>query len=256
MTIKRAFLLFVLCSLILLVPITTIQASEPGYERVEYAVVVEPTIDGAWTSEDEWTDGEQTNISADIFFRSTFSYTGLVYTQFIIEILNDDTNDAGDYWQICFDGSLDGGTAPMAGDYRIEIVGHTDLTVYEGDGSGWVEVTPDAGEITWADSISDSPASSTLHWILEITIEKTSGVVLLSEIPGLRVAVYDESNSEAGVLAWPPTEQDVPDTWGINNYTMDAIPEGLTFAVMGALSSVSLIVGSKYLRKHSKKRKQ
>ena len=68
---------------------------------------------------------------------------------------------------------------------------------------------------------------------------------------GLRVAVYDASNSAAGVQDWAPgSDVNVPDEWGlISGYSPDPIPEGLTFGVMMLLSSVSLLVGYYYLRK-------
>jgi len=251
-TIVITFCILMLCSLLLLINVGTTNASEPGYTRLDYLTVVEPTIDGVWTSEDEWTDGEETMIGENVTFRSTWTMFSMdvVSTNFVIEILNDDTNDAGDYWQMCIDGSVDGGSAPQAGDYLIEIVGHADLTVYEGTGTGWTEVTPESGELSFANSISESPTSSTPHWIAEFTILKTSGNIILSEIFGLRVAVYDESNSEAGVQAWPPTDQDVPNGWGVQNYTMEPIPEALTIGVMVLLSSVSVLVGYHYFRKH------
>jgi len=248
------FCILMLCSLLLLINVGTTLASEPGYTRLDYLTVVEPTIDGVWTTDDEWTDGDVTMIGENVTFRSTWTMFSMdvVSTNFVIEILNDDTNDTGDYWQMCIDGSVDGGSAPQAGDYLIEIVGHTNLTVYEGDGTGWTEVTPESGELFFANSISASPTSSTPHWIAEFTILKTSGNIILSEIFGLRVAVYDESNSEAGVQAWPPTDQDVPDGWGINNYTMDQIPEGLSFGVLVLLSSVAVIATILVFRKRSR----
>jgi len=249
-----AFSIVMLCSLLVLINVGTTLASEPGYTRIDYSTVVEPTIDGIWTSSDEWTDGDVTMIGENVAFRSTWTMFSMdtVTTNFVVEILDDDTNDTGDYWQMCIDGSVDGGSAPQSGDYMIEIVGHTTLTVYEGTGTGWTEVTPAAGELFFAESISASPMSSTPHWVAEFTILKTAGNIILSEIFGLRVAVYDESNSAAGVQAWPPTDQDVPNGWGVQNYTMDQIPEGLSFGVLVLLSSVAVIATILVFRKRSR----
>jgi len=251
-----AFSIVMLCSLLVLINVGTTLASEPGYTRIDYSTVVEPTIDGIWTSSDEWTDGDVTMIGENVAFRSTWSMLSMdpitVTTNFVIEILDDDTNDTGDYWQMCIDGSADGGSAPQSGDFLIEIVGHTNLTVYQGDGTGWTKVTPAAGELFFANSISASPTSSTPHWIAEFTILKTAGVIQMVEIWGLRVAVYDESNSAAGVQAWPPTDQDVPDGWGVQNYTQDQIPEGLSFGVLVLLSSVAVIATILVFRKRSR----
>jgi hypothetical protein len=88
--------------------------------------------------------------------------------------------------------------------------------------------------------------------------DKTTGQIQTPQPPnGLRVAVYDESNSAAGVQAWAPgSEQDEPETWGvIADFSTDPIPEGLSFAVMVFLSSIALVVGSIYLQKRSKREK-
>ena len=250
-----AFSILMLYSLLLLITVGTIKAANPDYTRLEYPTLVEPTVDGMWTSDDEWTDGNVTMIGENVAFRSTWSQEVWlnVTSQFIIEILNDNTNDTGDYWQICIDGTLDGGNTPMTDDFRIDVVGHTNLTVYQGNVLSWTEVTPEAGELSFAESISASPTSSTPHWIAEFTIDKTAGVILTSGAAhGLRVAVYDESNSAAGVQAWPPlSDRDVPNQWGYNYYSEDPIPEGLSFGVMVLLSSVSVLIASHYFRKRS-----
>lgn len=75
----------------------------------------------------------------------------------MVEILDDNTDDAADYWQIIFDGQLDGGTAPQSDDFRIDVVGHSTITVYQGDGTGWTVVTPAEDDIVFSNQISDSP---------------------------------------------------------------------------------------------------
>lgn len=244
-----AFCLLMLCSL-LLVNVGMIEAAEPGYERISYPTQVVPTVDGAWTSPDEWTDGDITVLSDDVNFTSTWEFADAVTTRWLVEFFSDDTDDAGDYWQMCIDGDQSGGSAPQAADFRIDIVGHDTLTVYEGDGSGWTEITPDPADITWNNSISDSPTNSTPHWILEMMITKNAGIVQMGIQWNFRLAVYDESGTE-GVLSWPPTDQDVPDGYGIEDYSSENIPEGFSIAVLVILSSVAVAVGF-YMRKRSK----
>jgi len=255
---KRAFSIFMLCSLLLLITVGTTQGSEPGYTRISYPTEELPTIDGTWTSPDEWTGGNVTMINENVTFINTYYVEQMIFvwSSFVIEILNDNTNDTGDYWQICIDGLINGGTAPQDDDYRIDVVGHTNPTVYQGTGTGWTEVTPESDELFFAESISASPTSSTPHWITEFTIYLYSGVIytLNEEGFGLRVAVYDESNSAAGVQAWPPTDRDVPNGWGINYRSEEPIPEGLSFGVAVLLSSVAVIVATYSFRKRSKTR--
>jgi hypothetical protein len=252
---NRKFLVLMLCSLLLITTVGTVMAGNPDYSFLEYWAQVPATVDGEWTSPDEWTDGPVIQLSDDANF--VYVMDSSVYgSQFVVEIFSDDTEDAEDYWQICFDDGEDGGSTPQSGDYRIDIEGHTDLVFYAGNGQGWDEITPDSGEIEWAESISDSPWNSTSHWILEINILKTVRVAPSPPPTGLRVAVYDANNPNAGVLSWPPDSSvDVPDEWGsIPTYSDTPIPEGLNFAVMAFLSSVSLVLGAHYLHKRSKKR--
>lgn len=136
-----------LCSLLLL-NISIIKAAEPGYTRTDYNPTVTPTVDGKWTSNDEWAlNGEVTAIGTGAVFRSvwimeSFDPEIIVTDTFLVEFFMDTTNDAGDYWQLCIDGDQSGGSAPQSSDYRIDIVGHTTLKLYEGNGTGWREITP------------------------------------------------------------------------------------------------------------------
>jgi hypothetical protein len=253
---KRKISILMLCSLLLITTVGTVMAGNPDYSIIEYWTQVAPTFDGEWTSPDEWTDGQHVQISDSGMFTYTadIMLTGSMNSQFLVEFFTDTTDDAEDYMQICVDPSNGGGSAPGTGYGRIDIIGHTDIVCYEGDGTGWTEISTES-DIEWANSLSDSPLNSTPHWILELQFNKESGAMTLGQPPnGLRIAVYD-ANTDT-LAAWPPgSDVNVPDTWGqIPTYSMDPIPEGLTFAVMAFLSSVSLVVGAHYLRKRSKKR--
>jgi len=260
------FCIIALLSLGLLANAGIVTAYQEGYEFNHYTAMIEPTIDGKWTTPDEWTDVDmehQMDGDLNVVFRTNWLFSsGQGYSGYpvfwIIEFYDDNTEDAGDYWQICYDGQSTDGSAPDADDIRIDFVGHdqSGLTVYRGDGSGWVVTT----ELTWGesieivDSISDSPTNSTPHYIVEIVVDHQ----LINSGPDqcVRVAAYDASHSEAGVQAWPQSSRDVPDEWGKTYSLFESIPEGLTFAVMVFLSSVSLFVGQQYLQKRSKKREK
>jgi len=245
-----AFCILALCSL-LLVNTKTIKAAESGYTRTDYNPDTVPlVIDGQWTSTDEWTQkGENTTIGADVTFKSVWAMisTNIVNDTFLVEFFSDNTTDAGDYWQMCIDGDYSGGTAPQTTDYRIDIVGHTTLTVYQGTGSDWTVVTPPAS-LEWANSLSDSPTNSTPHWILEMTFHKLD----LGAGPtwNFRLAAYDENTTT--LAAWPPTPRDEPNRWGVQNYTSGLIPEGFSLSVVVLLSSVAVAVSFYFLRKRPK----
>jgi hypothetical protein len=254
---KRKLSMLILCSILLVTTVEIVIAGNPDYALIEHISQEPATIDGQWTDDEEWTDSWVVEVSDNFNFAYILDYDTMAMS-LCVEIFDDDTDDAGDYWQICFDDGDNGGSTPQTNDFRIDIVGHTDLVVYEGNGDSWNDITSDIveGEIEWANTVSDSPAESTPHWTLEIDIIKTTRMAVNPPPCGLRVAVYDASNSEAGVQDWAPDgDVDDPDTWGlVADYDLTTIPEGLTFGVMALLSSISLLAGSHYLHKRSKKR--
>jgi hypothetical protein len=156
-----AICIFVLCSL-LLASINVTRAAEPGYTRTDYNPTTTPTVDGKWTTNDEWElNGEVTTIGTGAAFRSVWVLESMtpeiiVTDTFLVEFFVDTTNDAGDYWQLCIDGDQSGGSAPQSGDYRIDIIGHTTLKLYQGNGTGWTEITPDPADIIWNNTLSAS----------------------------------------------------------------------------------------------------
>ena len=233
-----------------------VQASEPGYEVEEAYQTAEVTLDGAWGT-DEWEAGWLEWMDPDV------SYTRFVYKadsnigyapEFLIDSI-DTTDDPGDIWQICI-GEEIGGDAPQVGHNLIEIVGHETLTVYEGDGTDWVELVGDTA-VTWADSLtSDNPAPFDYeHWCAEIIVDKTAigGGPSWNGAPpiGLRVAMYDET--EDTWKAWPPqSERDVPEGWGLITGGAASIPESFSLVTVALLSSVAVAVIF-YSRRNRKK---
>lgn len=238
---------------LLLVSIGAINCvSAQADERISWGEVVPPTVDGMWTSDDEWTDGgDVTTIGEDVSFTSTWIFGDAVVTEWLVEFLSDTTDDAEDYWEFCMDGDMSGGSAPQAGDFKFVITGHTDLIWYEGDGSGWTEVSLDETEIEWANALSTSPTDSTEHWILEFVIPKNTGTVQLGVTWNLRLAAYDASTDTTA--AWPEgSDANDPSTWGMENYTSETIPEGLSLGVLMLLSSVAVVAATVVLRKRSR----
>ena len=252
---KRAisvvFTVATLCSLFSLAVIAPVNGAAAGYTHTTYFLANAVTLDGKWTTSSEWADTDIRGFGAGqtAIFRSKWGATSdfSVISQYIlVEILNDDTNDTGDYWQFCFDGDMSGGTAPQAGDIRIDIAEHKTITAYNGNGAGWTQISAPAS-FQWSNSISASPASSTPHWICEIIIDKI--VFGIGAQYWLRIAVNDASNATAGVRSWPPTSRDVPNDWGDIPYDMNPVPESLGFGVVVLLSSVAVLVGFFGLRK-------
>jgi hypothetical protein len=248
-----AFCILALCSLLLVNTRAVKAATASGYTRTDWYLQVTKTIDGIWTTTGEWTDGEPTVINQNLTFRSVWENPSDVYTNFVVEFFSDNTTDAGDYWEMCFDFN-NGGGANLGGSgryYRVYIEGHNNLTVYQGGASGWTELSSAKSDIQWANAISASPNSSIPHWILEMRILKSAGTNMIDATFGLRVAAYDANTST--LVSWPPNaNRDVPDQWGTQTYETGAFPETLTITAVVLLSSVAVVVSFHFLRKQPK----
>lgn len=230
--VTKKILLFkriIVCSLIVFLALSAISQTKAGnaaYSMTEYQCTALATIDGVWTVADEWNDGPLINMSNNARF--TYNFDMASYSmQWLIEIFTDNTNDPGDYWQLCFDPDNSGGVAPQTGDFKIEIQGHTTLKMYQGNGAGWTEISPQEGELTWANTINPSTWNTTPHWILELSDSSKIAGTLQTPLPpnGMRVAVYDATTGE--LASWAPNSSaDIPNQWGlISGYSQMPIPD-------------------------------
>jgi hypothetical protein len=257
LTISFAMLML---SCILLAGTGTIKASEAGYNVIEaYQTAMAVTVDGNWAT-GEWDDCWIEYISNGTVTDDRFAYkmdsgTGTYYMSWLFDF-SDNTTDAGDIWQLCIDGVPgDNSTAPSADCTKIEITGHTTMTVYQGDGADWVEAASLATAIVWADNMTvhDIPFNYP-HYCLEIQADKAALGAWGANPPpnGFRVAMYDASNPSQGWIAWPPTSEDDPSSWGLI-YTYDTtVPEGFSIGLVVLLSSIAVAVGFYVLRKRPK----
>ncbi len=202
------------------------KAGNAAYSMTEYQCIALATTDGVWTVADEWNDGPLITMSNNASFTYNFDMTSYSM-QWLVEIFTDSTNDTGDYWQICLDSDNSGGAAPQSGDFKIEIQGHTTLKLYQGNGTGWTEISPEADELTWANTINPSTWNSAPHWILELSdSSKIAGNLRTPQPPnGMRVAVYDATSGE--LASWAPNSSvDIPNQWGvISGYSPIPIPD-------------------------------
>ncbi len=259
-----AFCIIALCSLSLLMKRGTVRAYQAGYTVTDYVATNACTVDGTWTDPNEWVDADERQLDGDlnVIFRLKYTtdYPNWVNQYYLIEFLDDTTNDTGDYWQICYASAVEfygdpiGGTTPQTDCTKFYYEGHdvTGFKFYRGDGSAWVE----SSDYTWntdvyiVDGFGTSPLSATPHWIVEIMIEH----IHFGIQPNfwIYVAAYDDSNSGAGVQSWPAGSGDAPDDWGFLNAVQEPIPEVLTIGVIVILFSVSVLIVPHFYRKWSR----
>jgi len=242
-----------LCSLLLLMNLGTAKAHALGYDFQVYDAVRTPTIDGMWTTQDEWTDAGMFQMSPNgVWLIKCTTVGGFKWIWILIEFFSDSTSDVGDYWDVIFDSTHDGGTAPNAGDYRIQPQSHTTSRVWQGTGV-WTGISSGGYTGTnWANTLGTSPLNGTMHWIFELSIDMGEWLIPNAPPFGFRTGAWDASTNT--MITWPPgASPDIPNQWGtLTAYAGTPIPEGFSLIVIVLLSSAAAIVGFRYLRKHPK----
>jgi hypothetical protein len=247
-----AFLILLLSSLLLLMNVGPSRAYNASYSYQEWGGFT-ITFDGKWTTSTEWAAAPFMDISENAQFRGVIDKSAGTIQYNLIDFINDTTNDADDYWQICLSNDEYSPNNPSFDTYRIELVGHTTVHVYQGNTATWNTLGTIPTGFSIVESMSTSPLSSTPHWTCEIKIDRVNSPITDPLPNGIRVAVYDASNPTAGEEAWPPnSERDNPSTWGtISGYAGD-IPEGFSSGGIVLLSTVAIMVGYYYLRRRPK----
>jgi hypothetical protein len=254
-----------LCLLAPLAAVGIVQAQASGGTHVDYETSNAPTIDGKWTSGTEWTDGKRENIGSSAIFYDMWTYGTTVNENIIIETL-DNTNDAGDYVQICFDGANNLGSSPQTDDFLVNVTGHSTCTWYEGTGSTWSAIaTPDSSIFSFAQTLGTSPVyGTTQHYMTEFSFNKqgvVNGQSFLAIQFNMRIAVYDAHSGGLGAAAFPASSTaNNPSGWEYIDYSSNTnsptdplpIPESLSVGVIMVLSVVAVVAGAMILSKRSK----
>ncbi len=243
-----ATLTLMLCSLLL---VGVARGGNPAYSITAYQAVAVATIDGVWTTADEWNDGPPTAMTNNARFTYNVDYATNT-AQWLIENFGDTTNDAADYVRVCLDPDNSGGTFPELEDFRITIYGSGTIEVLQG-GPVWLGDLGQ-GELVFAQSISASPWESAPHRIVELSDpNKLTGNIIFGNPPtGMHVEAYDATTQTLSVWAVSGA-QDVPLSWGlIADVSYTPIPEGFGLVFLAVLSSFSVAVSFYFLRKHPK----
>ena len=177
----------------MLIVIVPVHAQGSGGTHYDYETTNNvPTIDGKWTSTTEWTDGKRENVGTSAIFYDEWDIATNVYENIIIET-QDNTNDAGDYVQVCFDGTNNLGSAPQTDDFLLNFTGHATCTWYQGTGSTWAAIaTPGSSDFAWSQTLGTSPVYTAQHYMTELTVNK-QGFAALGMQFNMRIAVYDDT---------------------------------------------------------------
>lgn len=247
-TLLIALTVFAACSVLA----GTVSAAKDGYGfQIANGELI--TTDGAVDPAAEWTDSYKDFLykgwdMTTNFFRC--KWQGAPVEAWLIEIPTDTTDDPGDNYKMCSDNDVSGGTAPQGDDTLIDWTGGT-TTIYLGPGThagGWGESSLVPGtDVIVATTMGTSPEVATSHRIIEIWIDKSALGMGFSN--NMYMEYTDASTGET--FKWPPESSPIiPDSWGTGTTEFgDPIPEVLTVGVMLSLSTVAVIVSTRYFRK-------
>jgi hypothetical protein len=122
---KIGIALFLLLSLFVVSLIGNAAAYNSAFTHTLYAADTPPTIDGTYTAAEWAASGPQTFGTTGLFRDMWTMSPNLACL--LIETA-DTTNDAGDYWVVCYDSTEsggatepDGGPAPKTNDYKLVV---------------------------------------------------------------------------------------------------------------------------------------
>ena len=232
---KLNIIIIVLAICFILATSKPVNAQAAGYSHICYQTssTTLPTINGQWGS--EWTYGLQTTFGTNANFTDEWylaaSSPSVVYYYLLIETM-DNSNETGDFVQICFNGGMTADSAPSSTDFAINFTSNSVCTWYRGNGVGWTQIaTPSLSVFQWSESFSSSPTYSAPHLILEMSLLKTSTELGGSQIIGpefwMLLQTYDAHFAGSAVQSWPtvpPSSPDVPKTYGDITYSTGAAP--------------------------------
>jgi hypothetical protein len=256
---------FFLIMLFLTLLVENTQAQNLDYQAENYEASIIPTIDGVWTTPDEWSDAEEYKLvgSLSAFFRLkkvTDSQGQLQTLYFLIEYFNDNTSDSSDYTALCFAVADTPGGVPEGGaeldenciqfSYKPYVYADP-FKYYRGAYGGWLQnYTYTWGtDILIVESFNASPLYDQQHLIVEYSI--SAPAFGINPDFWLRVAAYDATNNWPGSQIWPSYANfNVPDQWGVVVMHSESIPEISSLTVITLFLVAPLIaLGRKILRK-------
>jgi hypothetical protein len=235
-------------SLPLLPIVGIVQPQNSEYTADIYDAEIIPTIDGKWTDASEWSDANEYVLDAGLQarFRAkkvTDNHGQLKILYFLVEFLNDTTNDLNDYTSISFAMPESVGEIPQVGSTLTENCKQffygdlkTNPLVYSigvNNTMGWM----DNSSYTWetdilvVDSFDVSPLLNENHSIMEWRISAPAFGIYPNFL--LRVATVDEGIFHVyGSQIWPYSHNGIPEQWGIAVLHDEIIPEFQSWIIL------------------------
>jgi len=186
------------------------------------------TVDGKWTTADEWTDGQEMHSSGALWrIKHDADYLGAIghFVQFDSKSTSQRSLDAA--W-VYLDTRKDGGSTPKEDDYAFGIVfptsSQSSLQMLRGNGTGWTEIQPAHSAASSLDTINSPYKKRGPYAIYELKIPKNLMGPDTTSV-NARFSMHDGSTDTWTVLPGG-SSRDNPSQWIANLLLLSTpIPE-------------------------------
>lgn len=202
------------------------------------------TLDGRWTTVDEWIDAVEIKVSEGAFkLKHDQSYLYVLF-----DYVNDRSSENYDNAWAYVDTLKNGGSTPQTDDFAFNLQWlsptQSILVVQRGTGTDWMTTTLALHSATSSTDATNDPYSSTPHVIYEFKIQ-------LSILPqgatamGVRLSMQDGFTGTSAV--WPSNSSRFESNqWGTMQLGTSPIPE---FSAVTPILALGLIVPLYMLRR-------
>jgi hypothetical protein len=205
---------FRLAALAILFISFAIMPARGGKDQITVPLLTKPvTLDGMWTSPDEWKDAAEIAAPGGFF--------GLKHDQSYLYVLCDYVNDSAleehDASWVYVDTLNNGGSTPQADDFAFSLqwLSPTQSTVVEqrGTGSDWMTTTFMLQSAVSSMDATNDPYSASPHVIYEFRIQLS---ILTQATFSFGASLVMQDGSTAVRVSWPQiSSRSDPNQWGI-----------------------------------------
>lgn len=235
-----------LLAVLMLQSITSARAYE-GSQITSPVLSKTVTIDGKWTTPDEWSDAVVATMVYGGTSPSVSNGTAYLYAKhdannfyFLIDFVSATSLDAvNDAAAIQIDSLHNGGNTPQTDDRRFDSTYPSGGTMWVGTGTGWNRNNPLPSGVQMAMSIGSSTNLAQPHEISEFQIP-------FSIFPGMQSVIgFAATAYTSSMLSiWPHLYyRDIPNTWGELTISPNPVPEfaSIWLVVAASILAVGII---------------
>jgi hypothetical protein len=245
--------LFSVMLLLCLVPIAFVSPVKAQDDVTCGALENEVTVDGKWTSNQEWVDAFQIALtfvqgSGEAYFKAKHDANRLYV---LLDFVSDQETQEGDSGGVLIDANNDGGQTPQPDDFQLTGRWNSATQFWsgmaKGTGTEWGSYTvlPAGFKAASSKNAANDPYSTSSHLIYELQIPLNQ--LNPTEI-GIYVYLFDRQVNQA---VWVGTPMENPSQYAHMTFTSQVVPEFPAASVI----LLALLAGTTLLLRRSPRQK-